>query len=91
MLHGFYDDLLFSPEWMKIKKVEKFVGNLYDKKEYVSHIWNLKKAWIHETILKKKCIELLNTLKQVVKIIHWYGHRAKEERKRWFLGIFFKN
>ena len=53
MLHGFYDDLLFSPELMKIKKVEKFVGNLYDKREYISHIWNLKKAWNHETILKK--------------------------------------
>ena len=30
---------------MKIKKVEKFVGNLHDKTEYVIHIRNLKQAY----------------------------------------------
>ena len=31
----FHNDLLFLPERMKIKKVEKLIANLHDKKEYV--------------------------------------------------------
>ena len=40
-LNEIYNDLLFLPERMKIKKVEKFVANLYDKTEQVIRIRNL--------------------------------------------------
>ena len=40
-LHELHIDLPFSPERMKIKKVEKFVANLHNKTEYVIHIRNL--------------------------------------------------
>ena len=38
---------------MKIKKVEKFVGELHDKTEYVIHIRNLKQALNHGFVVKK--------------------------------------
>ena len=38
---------------MKIKKCNKLVCNLYDKKEYVVHIRALKQALNHGLILKK--------------------------------------
>ena len=38
---------------MKIEKVEKLVGNLHDKTEYVIHIRNLKQALNHRLVLKK--------------------------------------
>ena len=40
-LNEIYNDLPFLPERMKIKKVEKFVANLYDKTEQVIRIRNL--------------------------------------------------
>ena len=43
-LHNLYHDLPFLPERMKIEKVEKFVANLHDKIEYLTHIKNLKQA-----------------------------------------------
>ena len=52
-LHELHNDLPFSPERMKIGKVEKFVTNLHDKTEYVIHIRNLKQALNHGLILKK--------------------------------------
>ena len=42
ILHELHDDLPVFPERMKIEKVEKLVGNLYYKTEYVIHIRNLK-------------------------------------------------
>ena len=42
-LYELHNDLPFSPERMKIEKVEKFVANLHDKKEYVIYITNLNK------------------------------------------------
>ena len=48
-----HNDLPFSPERMKLEKVEKLVTNLHDKTEYVIHIRNLKQALNHELILKK--------------------------------------
>ena len=36
-----------------MEKVEKLVGNLHDKKEYVIHIRNLKQALNHGLVLKK--------------------------------------
>ena len=38
---------------MKIEKVEKFVANLYDKKEYFIHIINLKQVLDHGLVFKK--------------------------------------
>ena len=46
-------DLPFSPERMKLEKVENLVTNLHDKTEYVIHIRNLKQALNHGLILKK--------------------------------------
>ena len=43
-LHELHDDLLFLPEKMKTKNVEKLVTNLYDTIECVIHIINLKQA-----------------------------------------------
>ena len=52
-LHELHNDMLFLPERMKIKKVEKHFTNLYDKTEHVIHIRNLKQALNHGLILKK--------------------------------------
>ena len=52
-LHNLHSDLPFLSERMKIKKCNKLVCNLYDKKEYVVHIRALKQALNHGLILKK--------------------------------------
>ena len=41
-LNNLHSDLPFLSERMKIKKYNKLVCNLYDKKEYVIHIRALK-------------------------------------------------
>ena len=38
---------------MKMKRVEKFVANLYNKTQYVIHTRNLKQALNHGLVLKK--------------------------------------
>ena len=43
-LHKLHNDLPFLSERMKIEKVKKLVTNLYDKTEYVIHIFILKKS-----------------------------------------------
>ena len=43
----------FFPERMKTEKVEKFVVNLHDEKEFVILIRNLKQALIHGLVFKK--------------------------------------
>ena len=53
ILHELHNDLPFSPERMKIEKVEKPITNLHDKTEYVIHKRNLKQTLNHELILKK--------------------------------------
>ena len=54
-LHNCHNDLPFLPEIMKIKKYNKLVCNLYDKKNnYVAHIRTLKQALNHGLILKKE-------------------------------------
>ena len=50
-----HSDLLFLSERMIIKKCNKLVCNLYDKKEYVVHIRALKQVLNHGLILKKVC------------------------------------
>ena len=52
-LHNLHIDLPFFPERMKIKKCNKLVCNLYDRKEYVVRIRALKQALNHELMLKK--------------------------------------
>ena len=44
--------MLFSPEIIKIDKVEKLDTNLHDKTEYVIHIRTLKEALNHGLILE---------------------------------------
>ena len=39
-LHELHNDLSFSPERMKLEKVEKLLANLHDKTQYVIHIRN---------------------------------------------------
>ena len=48
-LHEPHNDLPFSPERIKIEKVEKLVANLHDEKEYVIYIRNLKQPLNHRT------------------------------------------
>ena len=52
-LHNLHKDLPFSPERVKIEKIEKLVANLYDKTEYVIHIRNLEQALNHELVWKE--------------------------------------
>ena len=53
-LHSFHNDFLpFSSERMKIKKCNKLIRNLYDKKQYFVHVRTLKQALNHGLILKK--------------------------------------
>ena len=42
-LNNLHSDLPFLSERMKLKKYNKLVCNLYDKKEYVVHVKALKK------------------------------------------------
>ena len=42
-LHDLHNYLPFSPERIKIKKIEKYAANLHDKKN-VTHIQNIKKT-----------------------------------------------
>ena len=43
---------LFLKKW-KFDQIENLVGNLYDKKEYVIHMLNLKQALNHGLVLGK--------------------------------------
>ena len=42
ILNEFQNDLAFLLERIKIEKIEKLVAYLYDEREYVKHIKNLK-------------------------------------------------
>ena len=53
-LHNLHTDLSFLSEIMKIKKCNKLVCNLHDKKEYVVHIKTLKQALNQELILRSR-------------------------------------
>ena len=54
-LHNSHNDLPFMCNKMKIKKVEKLVPNLRDKKNYVIHIQALDQALRHGLVLKRIC------------------------------------
>ena len=51
-LHELHNDLLFSPDRMKIEKVKKLVANLHDKTECVMHTRNLEQALNYGLVLK---------------------------------------
>ena len=52
-LHNLHSDLPFLSERMKIKKSNKLVCNMHDKKKYIFHISALKQALNHGLIFKK--------------------------------------
>ena len=52
-LHDKHNDFPFLAEKMKIKKVEKLIPNLHNKKKYVIHIRALDQALKHGLVLKK--------------------------------------
>ena len=52
-LHSLHSDLPFLPEKKNINKHKKLVCTIYDKKNYVFHIRNLKQALEHGLKLKK--------------------------------------
>ena len=66
-----YNDLPFLSGRMKIGKVEKLVANLYDKKEYVIHIGNLKLSLNHRLELIKHGDIKLETTKKKKKTNCW--------------------
>ena len=53
LLHDLHSDLPFLPEKMRINKHDKVVCTLYDKKNYVVHIRNIKQTLNHGLKLKK--------------------------------------
>ena len=61
-LHEVHNDLPFLPERMKIEKVEKFVANLHDKKEYVIYTRSLKQE-LNIVLVSEKWIDSLNIIK----------------------------
>ena len=52
-LRNLLNVLLFLRKRMKIKKVNEFVANLHDKREYVIQISNLKQALYHWLVFRK--------------------------------------
>ena len=52
-LHNLHSHVPFLSKRMKIRKFNKLICNLYDKREYVAHIRTLKQALNHGLILKK--------------------------------------
>ena len=55
----------FLSKRMKIKRVEKLVGNLLDEKEYVIHQRNLKVTLNHKLVLKKVHRNIKFTVKTI--------------------------
>ena len=52
-LQNLHSHVPFLSKRMKIRKFNKLICNLYDKKEYVAHMRTLKQALNHGLILKK--------------------------------------
>ena len=52
IIHELYNDLQSLLEIVKTEKVEKLVGNLHDKNEYVTDIRNFKPALYNGIVLK---------------------------------------
>ena len=79
---------------MKVEKVEKFVGNLHDKTEYVIHIRNLKQILNHGLALKEvhKAIKLNQNawLKQYIDMNTGLRKKAKYDFEKDFLKLMNK-
>ena len=69
---------------MKIEKVEKLVGNLYDNSGYVIHIRNFKQALNHGLVLKK--VHKIIKLNQNVWLKPYIDMNAdlRKKSKNWF-------
>ena len=52
-LHDLHKDLPFLPLRMKINKCNKFLCNLYDRKNYIAQVRILKQALDHGLVFKK--------------------------------------
>ena len=52
-LHNLYYGLSLLPKRIKIKKVDKLLGNLHDNEEYILHIRNFKKALNYKLVFEK--------------------------------------
>ena len=52
-LHNLYYSLSLLPKRIKIKKVDKLLGNLHDNEEYILHIRNFKKALNYKLVFEK--------------------------------------
>ena len=52
-LYELHKDLPFLPDRMEVNKVNKLIASVYDKNDYVIHIYALKQALNHGLILKK--------------------------------------
>ena len=61
-LRELHSDLSFL---LKRMKIEKVVGNLHDKMEYVIRMQNLKQALNHALVLKKNFLKWLNLIKML--------------------------
>ena len=89
-LHDLHNDSLFFPERMKIEKVEKLVGNLRDKREYLIHIRSLKKALDQKLVLKKFHRVIKFKQKSWVKPCIDMDAELKKKAKNSFRKYFFR-
>ena len=88
-LHELHSDLPFLPDRMKIEKVEKLVGNLYDNSGYVIHIRNFKQALNHGLVFKK--VHKIIKLNQNAWLKPYIDMNAdlRKKSKNWFWKRFF--
>ena len=89
-LHNLHSELSFLSERMKIKKCNKLVCNLYDKKEYVVYIRALKQALNHGLILRKVQRVIQFTHEAWLKPYIEMNTKLRTEAKNGFEKYFFK-
>ena len=76
---------------MKIEKIQKLVGNLHDKIEYIMHIRNLKQAKKNHELILKNCIKLLNLIKKSWLRPYIDVNTELTKGKKWFWERNFTN
>ena len=89
-MHELHNELPFLPERKKIEKVEKLVTNLYDKKENVIYITNLKQPLSHGLILKKVHRMIKFNQKDCLKSHIDKNTKLRQKAKNNFEKYFFK-
>ena len=87
-LHELHNDVPFLPERKKIKKIEKLIANLLDKKEYVIQRRNLKEALNHGLVLKK-WIKFLDFEKDFFMLMNYAVFERTMENVRKYRDIKF--